>query len=106
MQYYKYLVYIYIYIYIYCCCVVIKSCPTPRDPMDCSPPGSSVHGLFQARIFECVTISYSRGYSNPGTQLVSLASTVLVGGSFPTSTTWEMFTRVKSEKKVKLLSCV
>ena len=31
------------------------------DPMDCSPPGSSVHGIFQARILECVAISYFRG---------------------------------------------
>ena len=35
------------------------------DPMDCSPPGSSVHGLLQARILEWVTISYSRGSSQP-----------------------------------------
>ena len=31
---------------------VAQSCPTPSDPMDCSPPGSSVHGIFQARILE------------------------------------------------------
>ena len=31
---------------------VAQSCPTPRDPMDCSPPGSSVHGIFQARVLE------------------------------------------------------
>ena len=35
------------------------------DPMDCSPPGSSVHGIFQARILEWVAISYSRGSSQP-----------------------------------------
>ena len=29
-----------------------QSCPTPSDPMDCSPPGSSVHGVFQARVLE------------------------------------------------------
>ena len=29
---------------------VAQSCPTPSDPMDCSPPGSSVHGIFQARV--------------------------------------------------------
>ena len=32
---------------------VTHSCPTLRDPMDCSPPGSSVHGIFQARVLEC-----------------------------------------------------
>ena len=36
---------------------VIQSCPTLRDPMDCSLPGSSVHGIFQARILEWIAIS-------------------------------------------------
>ena len=31
---------------------VAQSCPTPSDPMDCSPPGSSIHGIFQARVLE------------------------------------------------------
>ena len=31
---------------------VTQSCPTPSDPMDCSPPGSSIHGIFQARVLE------------------------------------------------------
>ena len=35
------------------------------DHMDCSLPGSSVHGIFQARILECVTISFSRRFSQP-----------------------------------------
>ena len=42
-----------------------QSCPTLCDPKDCSLPGSSVHGLFQARILEWVTISSSRGSSQP-----------------------------------------
>ena len=37
----------------------LQSCPTPSDPMDCSPPGSSVHGILQARILEWVAISFS-----------------------------------------------
>ena len=40
-----------------------QSCPTLCDPMDCTPPGSSVHGILQARILEWVTIPFSRGYS-------------------------------------------
>ena len=44
---------------------VAQSCPTLCDPMDCSPPGSSVHGIFQARILEWVAISFSRGFSWP-----------------------------------------
>ena len=36
-----------------------QSCPTPSDPMDCSPPGSSVHGIFQARVLEWGAIAFS-----------------------------------------------
>ena len=53
--------------YYYCplimCVFSHKSCPTLLDPMDYSPPGSSVHGIFQARILEWVDISFSRGFS-------------------------------------------
>ena len=38
---------------------VAQSCPTLRDPMDCSPPGFSVHGIFQARVLEWVAIAFS-----------------------------------------------
>ena len=38
---------------------VAQSCPTLRDPMDCSPPGSSVHGIFQARVLEWGAITFS-----------------------------------------------
>ena len=39
---------------------VAQSCPTLRDPMDCSLPGSSVHGIFQARVLEWVAIAFSK----------------------------------------------
>ena len=39
---------------------VAQSCPTLGDPMDCSPPGSSIHGIFQVRVLEWVAISFSR----------------------------------------------
>ena len=39
---------------------VAQSCPTLHDPMDCSAPGSSVHGIFQARVLEWVAIAFSR----------------------------------------------
>ena len=42
---------------------VTQSCPPLCDPMDCSPPGSSVHGILQARILEWVAIPFSRGSS-------------------------------------------
>ena len=38
---------------------VAQSCPTFLDPMDCSPPGSSIHGIFQARVLEWVAIAFS-----------------------------------------------
>ena len=38
---------------------VSQLCPTPSDPMDCSLPGSSVHGIFQARVLEWVAIGFS-----------------------------------------------
>src|SRR5574340_808716 len=51
-------------------CMKVKSesevaqwCPTPSDPMDCSLPGSLVHGILQARLLEWVAISSSRGSS-------------------------------------------
>ena len=47
---------------------VAQSCPTLCDPVDCSPPGSSAHGILQARILEWVAISFSRGSSWPRDQ--------------------------------------
>ena len=38
---------------------VAQSCPTPSDPMECSLPGSSVHGIFQTRVLEWVAIAFS-----------------------------------------------
>ena len=46
-------------------CLFTKSCPTLCDPTNCSPPGSSIHGILQARTLEWVAISSSRGSSRP-----------------------------------------
>ena len=46
-----------------CACVHAQSCLTLHDPRDCSPPDSSVHGIFQARMLEWGAISSSRGSS-------------------------------------------
>jgi len=48
-----------------CCCLVAKLCPTLFNPMDCDPPGSSVHGISEARILEWIAISFSRASSPP-----------------------------------------
>ena len=48
-----------------CQSLVLTPCLTLFDPMNCSPPGSSVHEMFQARILEWVVIPFSRGSSQP-----------------------------------------
>ena len=55
--------------------LVAQSCLTLCDPMDCSLPGSSVHGIFQARVLEWVAISFSKGSSQPrdGTRVSHIA---------------------------------
>ena len=70
-----------------CCCLVTQSCPTLCNPMGCSPPGSSVHGILQARILGCVAMPSSRGSSEPreGTQVSHSA-----GGFFTTWASREM----------------
>ena len=53
-------------VYVYLCtlmCLVAQLCLTLCDPIDCSLPGSSAHGILQARILEWVAISFSRGSS-------------------------------------------
>jgi len=50
---------------------VAQSCLTPSDPMDCSAPGSSVHGIFQARVLEWVAIAFSHSFLNSGQIITS-----------------------------------
>ena len=75
-----------------CACVHAKplqSCLNFCDLMDCNPPGSSVHGILQARTLESVAMPSSRGSSDPGIKPVPLKSPALAGGFFTTSTTGE-----------------
>ena len=58
--------------------LVAQSCLTFCDPMDCGPPGSSVHGILQVRILEWVAISFSRGSSWPRDQ----TQVFCIAGSF------------------------
>ena len=62
-------------------------CPTLCDPIDCSLPGSSVLGIFHARILEWFAISYSRGPPDPGIEHASLVSPALSGQIFITGAT-------------------
>ena len=68
---------------------LLQSCPTLFDSMDCSPPGSSVHGILHTRILEWVAMPVSRGSAWPGIELTSLKSLVLGDRFFTTSTTRE-----------------
>ena len=66
-----------------------QSCLILCDLMDCSPPGSSDHGILLARILEWVAISSLRDLPNPGIKAVSLISPALAGRVFTTSANWE-----------------
>ena len=48
------------------CVSVAQSCPTLCDPTDCSPPGFSVHGIFQTRVLEWIAIPFPEELPNPG----------------------------------------
>ena len=61
---------------------VAQLCPTLYDSTDCSPSGSSVHGIFPAKILEWVAISFSRGFSRPRVELAFPASSALADGFF------------------------
>ena len=60
-------------------CLVGQSCLTLYNPMDCSPPGSSIHGILQARTLEWVAVSFSRGSSWPRNRT---GSPTFAGGFF------------------------
>ena len=91
---------------------VAQSCPTLRDPMVCSLPGSSVYGIFQARVLEWGAIAFSREYwsgllflssgdlLDPGIQRVSPVSPALAGEFFTTAPCGEK----KEMKMVSLLT--
>ena len=68
-----------------CAHVPAQSCPTLCYPMDCSPPGSSVHGISQAKILEDVAIFFSRASSQPRNWTCDSC----VGRFFTIWTSWE-----------------
>ena len=70
----------------------------PCDPVDCSPPDTSVHQIFQARILEWVAISFSRGSSQPRDQPKSFVSPASAGGFFTTVATREAHEQLCDKK--------
>ena len=74
---------------------VTQSCPTLSDHMDCSLPGSSIHGIFQARVLEWGAIAFSRGWStSPKSQSLKMGEKGLrpVSGTKVTSRTYAAVT--------------
>ena len=69
-------------------CSYAWSCLTLCDPIGCSPPGSFVHGILQARVLERVAISSSRGSSRPRDRTHVSSVSWLAGGLFTTSALW------------------
>ena len=78
--------------------LVTQSCPTLCNPMDCSLPGFSVHGILQARILEWVTVIPPRDLPDPGIEPKSLMSPALASRFFTTSATWEAQSRQGSAR--------
>ena len=74
---------------------VAKSCPALWDPMDCSPPDSSVHGILQARILKWVAMPSFRDLPDPGIEPASPVSPALAGRIFMTSVTWDIANNLK-----------
>ena len=68
--------------------VCMLSCFSLYDPMDCGPPGSSVHGILQARILQWVAMPSSRDIPDPGIKTTSLMPSTVAGRLFTTSTSW------------------
>ena len=79
-------------------CLVAQSCPTLWKPLDCSPPGPSVHGIFQARILEWVTIPSPGDLPDPGIKPMSPVSPALEVDSFPTEPSEQIVFRDKLSK--------
>ena len=75
----------FIYIYIYTFeCLVTQSCPTFYDPLDCSPPGFSVQGIFQQEYWNGLPFPTPGDLSDPGTEPTSPVSPALHSDSLPT----------------------
>ena len=78
---------------------LLQSCPTLCDPIDCSSPGSSVHGILQARILGWVAMSSSRGSSRPrdGTCVSYVSRQV---GSLPLVLPGKLYTMVETKQSL------
>ena len=71
-------------------CESLQSRPTPCDPMDCSLPGSSVHGILLARLLDGLPFPSLGDPPNLGINPASLTFPALIGRFFTTSATWKV----------------
>ena len=79
----------------------LQLCPTLWDHVDCSLPGSPVHGILQARILEWIVMPSSRHLPDPGIKPTSLTFPALAGGFFTTSATWERLLVLNTKLKTR-----
>ena len=77
--------------YIYTCVLCAQSCPTLCDPMDCSPRGSSVHGIFQASVLEWGAVSFPGNLPDPGLKLPFVPLVLAEGLHIHTPTLFQIF---------------
>ena len=85
---------------------VAQSCPTLRDPVDCSLPGSSVHGIFQARVLEWGAIAFSKYVRQMLTNMKGeINSNTIIVGDFNTPLTpMDRSTKQKISKETQTLN--
>ena len=81
------------------CAKLLQSFPTLCDPVDCSPPGSSVHEILQARIRSGLPCPPPGNPPNTGMESASLASPALASRFFPSGTTWEASLTIGTPEK-------
>ena len=102
----------YIYIFVLCLCLVVatgggglvtQSCLTLWDPVDCSPPGSSVHGISQKRVLEWVAIPSPGAHPDLG---IEPGSSALQADSFPTEPPGKSLSLLLSAKLLSPYTCL
>ena len=91
------------YVCVCVCSQLLQSCLTLCEPMDCSPPGSSVHGILQARILEWIAMSSSRYLSHLG---IKLTSPALAGVFFNTESLMIVFSYQRLQSFMSKPYCV
>ena len=85
---------------------VSQSCPTLCNPVDCSLPASSLHGILQTRILEWVAISFARGSSRPSDQT---QDSCIVGRHFNLWATREAWSQLKQDQELivaQIMNCL